>query len=304
MSESKFWSAINISEGRDLVGLRLLAERLVSSGASLADWSSDPDHHRAVFSLVGTASELERSIDEIFSWADEQIDLSKHRGEHPRLGAVDVVPFVPLSPDASGEEADRLAQSIGKVIAERFRLPVFLYRDSGSLTLPELRRGGPDKLRERLKCGDLKADYGPSTPHSRLGVSVFGARTPLVAFNCLTNSTDLELGKQIAAAIRATNGGIAHLQALAFPLASRGGLVQISMNILNPEQTPPHLAYSAVVQACAERGLAVVGTELIGLVPQKSLEAAFVHFLKLESFHSGQVAEWNLFHQNHHQGED
>lgn len=297
------WSAINISEGKDLEGLRCLARQLRRSKAYLADWSADPDHHRAVFSLVGSASQLPFAIEQIFHWAGEHIDLTKHTGEHPRLGAVDVVPFVPLSPEATPIEADELAHSVADNIAKKFNIPAFLYRDSGQLTLPEIRRGGPERLRQRMESGELAPTFGPRLPHPTQGVTVFGARTPLVAFNCLTDSTDLETAKLVAKDLRAANGGVPHLQVMAFPLASRGGVVQISMNILDPQGTPPHIAFLAVSQACAQRGLEVVSTELIGLVPQRALEDAFRHFLKLESFHSGQVAEWNLYH-HHRLGED
>lgn len=297
------WSAINISEGKNLEGLHELARQLRETDAKLADWSADPDHHRAVFSLVGTPSQLPDAIERIFVWANENIDLRRHEGEHPRLGAVDVVPFVPLSSDATAEDADHLAHSLAEHIANKFTIPIFLYRDSGQLTLPEIRRGGAARLRERMEAGELKPTFGPSLPHPSQGVSVFGARTALVAFNCITDSTDLETAKLVAKDLRAANGGIPHLQTLAFPLASRGGVAQISMNILDPRGTPPHIAFLAVSQACAQRGMEVVSAELIGLVPQRALEDAFRHFLKLESFHSGQVAEWNL-HHHHHLGEE
>lgn len=303
MSSPVLWSAINISEGKDLSGLVDLVAALSTKGARLADWSADPDHHRSVLSLVGTPFELATSIGQIFHWADTHIDLTSHRGEHPRLGAVDVVPFVPLSPDANTEIAHQAAQMIASDMAQKFNIPIFLYRDSSAegsrLTLPELRRGGSARLAERMAAGELQPTYGPALPHPRLGVAVFGARTPLVAYNCVTNTKDMEIGRAIAKELRATNGGLPHVQALAFPLASRQGLVQISMNILDPEETPPHLAYLAVVEACASRGLQVLDTELIGLVPKSALEAAFKHFMKLQSFHSGQVAEWNLYSKEH-----
>lgn len=298
MNAPVLWSAINISEGKDLEALNKLALALSGTGALLADWSADPDHHRAVFSLVGTPSDLHSSIEQIFHWADSHIDLADHAGEHPRLGAVDVVPFVPLSRSANTEIAHQAARQTAEDIAKKFNIPIFLYRDSSAegtrLTLPELRRGGSARLAQRMDNGELLPTFGPTAPHPRLGVSVFGARTPLVAYNCVTNCSDLEIGQAIARELRATNGGLPHLQALAFPLASRGGLIQISMNILDPQATPPHQAYLAVVDACKARGLEVIDTELIGLVPQSALEAAFKHFLKLGTFHSGQVAEWNI----------
>jgi glutamate formiminotransferase / 5-formyltetrahydrofolate cyclo-ligase len=299
MNQTILWSAINISEGRDLEALQSLAFSLQSEGAQLADWSADTDHHRSVFSLVGSATQLSSAIEAVFRWAEQHIDLSRHAGEHPRLGAVDVVPFVPLSANATVESAHQVAESTAQFISQKFNIPSFLYRDSSQgqnpLTLPELRRGGLGRLGERMRDGTLKADFGPSEPHPQLGVTVFGARTPLVAFNCVLNTTNIEVGQQIAREIRASNGGTPHLQALAFQLESQGGAVQISMNILNPQETPPHIAYLAVCEASRKRALEVVSSELVGMLPLDSLEQAFCHFLKLDSFHTGQIAEWNLY---------
>lgn len=302
MTDAILWSAINISEGRDTKALQILVDKLGQTGAKLADWSSDSDHHRSVFSLVGTASELEQSIVQIFHWAENRVNLAQHAGEHPRLGAVDVVPFVPLSSAASVDHAREAAQRVAQKVAQKFNIPVFLYRQSSTseppLTLPNLRRGGPSKLRERLENGELRVDFGPTEPHPRLGVSIFGARTPLTAFNCVLNTKDLTLGKAIAREIRASNGGVPHLQALAFVLESRENLVQISMNILEPKETPPHVAYLAVAKACERRQLEIVDSELIGLLQIEALKQAFQHFLKLPTFHTGQIAEWNLITDN------
>jgi len=298
MKEPTLWSAVNVSEGRDLGKLQQLEKILNTSDVQLADWSADPDHNRSVFSLVGTPSALLSAINLMVAWAERHLDLSSHSGEHPRLGAIDVVPFVPLSTDATVEWAHQTAQKVAQSIAINFNIPSFLYRDSTqkreTLTLPELRRGGLERLQSLMEEGSLTPDFGPRTPHPKLGVSVFGARAPLVAFNCVLNTDSLEMGKEIAREIRASNGGVPHLQALAFRLESRSSAVQISMNILNPKETPPHIAYLAVCDACKKRDLEVVSSELIGLLPLESLEKAFCHFLKLESFHSNQIAEINL----------
>lgn len=298
MTEPVVWSAINISEGRDLKGLKALAEYLDSGGFGLADWSADPDHHRSVFTLVGTATALERGVEAIFAWVAQNLDLTSHSGVHPRLGAVDVVPFAPLSKATTIEDAQTIALRIASRIAERFVIPVFLYRESsttpGALTLPDLRRGGPEALKERMIAGELVPNFGPRIPHPTLGVSVFGARPPLTAFNCMIDSYDLEIGRSIAREIRASSGGVPHLQALAFPLESRNGQIQVSMNILDPEATAPHIAYLAVEQACQKRGLGITSSELIGLVPLSALESAFKHFLQLEGFQPNQTAERNL----------
>ena len=298
MFKGQLWSAINISEGRQVEALCRLADELTSSGSQVADWSADADHNRSVFSLVGNREQLLGSLQTLFSWAEQHIDLGQHQGEHPRLGAVDVVPFAPLG-STSMNEAKLAAREAAQTIADDFRLPVFLYRESSPqdalpVTLPFLRKGGLAKLTERIAKGEVRADFGPNVPHPTLGVSVFGARPPLVAYNCVLDTADLELGRKIASLVRHSGGGPQGLQALAFPLAARSGAVQISMNLLEPHITPPHLAFLRVDQVSREFGTKVVSSELIGLIPEKALRDAFCHFLKLESLRPNQIAEQNL----------
>lgn len=298
MSTPIFWSAVNLSEGQRSAELQQLAQRLESESVHLADWSADPDHHRAVFSLVGDERSLLRGLHVIFDWAEQQIDLRQHQGQHPRLGAVDVVPFAPLK-DADLNLARQVSERCAQAIASRYGLPVFLYRESSRsteepLTLPWLRRGGLDGLSERLRCGELRPDLGPSTPHPRLGVTVFGARPPLIAFNCLLDTGDLELGRAIAARVRERGGGPPGVQALAFPLSQRGGAVQISMNLTQPERSPPHVAYLRVREVAASLGAGVVSSELVGLVPEHALRSAFQYFLQLDDLKPCQVVENNF----------
>lgn len=275
-----------------------LADALAASGSQLADWSADADHNRSVFSLVGNREQLLASLRTLFSWAVQHIDLSQHQGEHPRLGAVDVVPFAPLG-STSMSEAKEAAVQVAKIVADEFRVPIFLYRESSPqealpVTLPFLRKGGLARLSERIAEGEVRPDFGPGSPHPTLGVSVFGARPPLVAYNCVLDTADLDLGRKIASLVRHSGGGPPALQALAFPLAARSGAVQISMNLLDPNITPPHVAFLRVDQVSREFGTKVVSSELIGLIPEKALRDAFCHFLKLESLRPNQIAEQNL----------
>jgi glutamate formiminotransferase len=298
MSKPLIWSAINISEGRQVEALTELADSLAKTGAQLADWSADADHNRSVFSLIGDPVSLGSGLRLIFEWALRHVDIRQHQGHHPRLGAVDVVPFAPLG-QTTMDQAREVGWSCASDIAERFRVPIFLYRESSSsqdlpLTLPYLRKGGLEQLAQRLSAGEVKSDFGPDLPHPTLGVSVFGARPPLVAYNCVLDTTDLEIGRTIASQVREKGGGPRGLQALAFPLEHRGGAVQISMNLLEPGVTPPHLAYLKVVEVAQRYGATVTSSELIGLVPQEALRAAFRHFLKLEDLRPNQVAEENL----------
>ncbi len=294
------WSAINISEGRDVNALGELADGLegLAHGPVLADWSADADHNRSVFSLIGDQDSLTQGLLYLYDWAVRHIDLRRHEGHHPRLGAVDVVPFAPLG-GSTIEQAKVVALQCAQVVAERFELPIFLYRDSSRssdlpITLPFLRRGGLTELTQRLQRGEIQSDLGPPAPHPSLGVSVFGARPPLVAYNCVLDTDDMGIGKQIASKVRASAGGPAGLQALAFPLQGRAGAVQISMNLLEPAATPPHVAFLKVAEVAAEFGTTVTSSELIGLVPQEALRAAFAYFLKLDGLRPNQVAEENL----------
>lgn len=298
MTRHHIWSAINISEGQDLGCLKALALSLKKANVNLADWSADPDHNRSVFSLLDTASSLQKGIDIIFDWAFKNLNIATHSGQHPRLGAVDVVPFSPLD-QAGMQEAKEVARACAQSIAEKFGVPIFLYRDSSSdplhpLTLPQLRKGGLATLTAKLKSRQLNSSFGPAIPHPRLGVSVFGARPQLVAFNCMLDSADLDLGRAIAKKVRETGGGLDGVQALAFKLCSKKGAVQISMNLTKPEVTPPHLAYLKVVEEAGRLGIAVTSSELVGLVSDRALQAAFKHFLKIEALKPGQIAELNL----------
>lgn len=298
MAKPLIWSAINISEGRNVQALTELADRLTESGLNLADWSADADHNRSVFSLIEDGEGLRTGLRIIFRWASENIDLSQHQGHHPRLGAVDVVPFAPLG-STSMEQAREVGWNCAVEIADVFEIPIFLYRESSKsrdmpVTLPFLRKGGLEQLALRLSQGEVKNDLGPPLPHPTLGVSVFGARPPLVAFNCVLDSNDLAVGKLIAAQVRERGGGPKGVQALAFPLDKRGGAVQISMNLLEPGETPPHVAFLKVVEVAQKYGATVTSSELIGLVPQEALRAAFRHFLKLDDLRPNQVAEENL----------
>ena len=298
MPKPLIWSAINLSEGRDVEALTELADSLGEAGLHLADWSADADHNRSVFSLVESPEGLRQGLHIIFDWAVRHIDMSRHQGQHPRLGAVDVVPFAPLG-ETTMEQAKEVGRNCATEISDTYGVPIFLYRESSAspdlpLTLPFLRKGGLEGLVQRWADGEVKNDLGPGQPHPTLGVSIFGARPPLVAFNCVLDSNDIAIGKLVAAQVRERGGGPKGVQALAFPLEQRGGAVQISMNLLEPGLTPPHLAFLKVAEVAQKYGANIISSELIGLVPQEALRAAFRHFLKLDDLRPNQVAEENL----------
>ncbi len=313
MPESEiFHSAPNLSEGRSPALISDIQLRLSPiQGLELADVSSDHDHHRTVVSLIGPAPVLQQAILALFEIASTHIDMSQHRGEHPRVGAVDVVPFIPLW-STPMDSAIKAAQETAAMVAERFNLPVYLYeyaaKQESRRTLPQVRKGQMEGLAQQLTRGENLPDFGPAAIHPKLGACIVGARRPLAAYNVVLKSNDLDIAKQIAKSIRtlktkpvgaeqvsakdlATSGtypavsgavsGGQQIRALAIRLDSRER-VQISMNLINPAQTGILDAYLAVAAAAAKFGIEIESSELIGLTSQSLLLDVAAHFLKLE----------------------
>ena len=266
----------NVSEGRDSAIIAELESAITGvPGVVHLGTASDPDHNRTVFTYVAdSADPLRDATLRLFEVAARRIDLRQQKGEHPRVGAVDVVPFVPLD-GTEMSECVTLAHEVGRAVAHRFDLPVFLYEHAASSEhrrlLPAIRSGGLDRLSRAMAHADWKPDYGPSEPHPSAGVSIIGARRILIAFNVQLASDDMELAGAIARAVRESNGGLPAVRALPIRLASRG-LVQVSMNLIDYEVTSLWQAFEAVRREADARGVAVVSSEIIGLAPA----AAFV----------------------------
>ena len=272
----------NLSEGRRPAALRRLLDAVRVPGVKVLDASSDPDHHRAVFTLAGQAEALHQGLLGLFEAALETIDLRGHTGVHPRVGAVDVVPFVPLE-GGTMDEAAAAARRLGQAVAERFRVPVFLYGEAhpGHRQLAEIRRGGlhgPCGLAERMAT-DLtdpadpgwRPDFGPSHPHPTAGAVAIGARFFLIAFNVPLATDDLATARHIARRVRESSGGLPAIKALGVPLPSQGR-VQVSMNLVDYRRTSLQAALDAVRREARVLGVEVAGTELIGLLPEAALE--------------------------------
>jgi glutamate formiminotransferase / 5-formyltetrahydrofolate cyclo-ligase len=287
----------NVSEGRRLDVIAAIAEAVRAvDGIRLLDCSSDPSHNRSVFTLAGTADAVEQAVFVLFERALSAIDLRAHRGEHPRLGAVDVVPFVPIE-DVSMAECVALARRVGAAVASRFNLPVYLYEEASAdpsrTHLEDIRRGEFEGLAARMATAGWAPDFGPSTPHPTAGATVIGARRPLIAYNINLATDCLDVAMKIAAAIRHSGGGYPFVKALGIPLAARG-IVQVSMNLTNYEETPIHRVFEAVKREAARYGVAVLESEIVGLVPSAALTAAAAHYLQLAHFTSAQVLEHQL----------
>jgi glutamate formiminotransferase len=287
----------NVSEGRrrDVVESMARAVR-AASGVRLLDCSSDPSHNRSVFTLVGDESGVEAGIMALFDRAVSDLDLRTHRGEHPRIGVVDVVPFVPLEAATMGD-CVALARRVGAAVADRFRVPVYLYGeaavDPARSRLEDIRRGGLEGLAARMAAPGWAPDFGPLTLHPSAGVSAVGARMPLVAFNVNLDTDRLDVAKAIAAAIRESGGGLPFVKALGIRLEARG-IVQVSMNLTNYEATPIARAFDAVKHEARRHGVNVLESEIVGLVPSAALSANPEHDLQLVGFTRDKVLENRL----------
>jgi glutamate formiminotransferase len=250
----------------------------------------DPDHNRMVVSLLGSPAGLREAVLRLFEVAADNIDLSRHQGVHPRIGAVDVVPFVPLA-STTMEQARQLAQEVAAQVASRFDLPVLLYEESARSparkNLPDLRRQG---LQERLHQDG--PDFGPAQLHPRLGATVMGARRPLVAFNLVLESQDLELARSIARHLRS----LPSVRSLGFWLESQQK-VQVSVNLTDPEQVDLDQVFEEVLSQASAHGVALHSSELIGLAPALSFVRMARHRLKMTSLQPGQLLEWNVLHR-------
>ena len=262
----------NVSEGRDGAILATL-ERTFARSASVLDVHADPDHNRAVFTLVGEPASLADALLAGIAAAVALVDLRMHSGVHPRVGAVDVVPLVTFPHDDMAL-AKATARDVARRIGEELGLPVFLYGEVGSGRRPAFyRRGGLEELRHRVDVGELVPDAGPRTVDSRSGAVLVGARRPLIAYNLDLATNDVEVAREIAAVVRESGGGMPGVQAIGLRLPG-SGRVQVSMNVLDLERAPLHEVVARVKAEALARGAPVSGGELVGLVPERVLSAA------------------------------
>lgn len=284
----------NVSEGRrPEVVARLAAAVTSAPGVRLLDLSSDPDHNRSVMTLAGEARDLRAGLLSLYEAALSEIDLTRHEGVHPRVGAVDVVPFVPLD-DTPMEAAVAAAEDLASEVADRFGLPVFLYeraaRKPGRRLLADIRRGGFEGLPARFADPEQAPDFGPARVHPTGGATVIGARFFLIAFNAVLDTPDVSIARAVARKVRESGGGLPAVRALGVFLASRG-LAQVSMNLVDYRQTSVWSALKRVRQEAAALDARVVETELIGLMPEEAAAGVVREALQLPGFTSGRVLE-------------
>jgi len=285
-------SVPNFSEGRDRATIDAIGGA-IERHARLLDVHSDPDHNRSVFTLVGAEDELVGALLAAAAVARERIDLRRHEGAHPRIGAADVVPVVPIVPEDM-ERARACARTLGRRLGEELALPVFLYGELSPGRGPAFfRTGGPAELQRRLDDGELSPDFGPPTLDERAGGVIVGARRPLIAFNVNLSGATVDVAREIASVVRERGGGFPGVRALGLDLPS-AGVVQVSMNVEDWEAAALHEIVARVEEEARARGAAVLGAELVGLMPAGAALAAAGSLLGIEGFDASRVLELRL----------
>jgi glutamate formiminotransferase / 5-formyltetrahydrofolate cyclo-ligase len=287
----------NISEGRDGAAIAAIADAVRGvAGVRLLDVQSDATHHRSVLTFAGDRGPLLAAVLAMFEAVLPRVDLRRHRGEHPRLGAVDVVPFVPIE-GATMADCVALARDAAAAVAARFAVPVYLYEDAATTparrNLEDIRRGEFEGLAAKMQGADWAPDAGPAAPHPSAGATVIGARMPLIAYNINLATDRLDVAKKIAAAVRMSSGGFRFVKAMGLALEDRG-IVQVSMNLTNFEKTPIFRVFETVKREAARYGVTVLESEVVGLVPAAALVQTAEYYLQLDGFRASQVLETQL----------
>lgn len=287
----------NFSEGRDTKKIEAIIDGFRGKeGVKLLDYSSDKDHNRTVVSIAGEPQAVKTAVLNAVATAQKLIDLTKHEGQHPRMGATDVVPFIPIK-NVSDEEALTLAKEVGEAIAKDYKIPVFFYERSASAShrenLADVRKGQFEGMAEKMKDAKWKPDCGPDAPHPTAGVTAVGFRAPLVAFNVNLDTPNLEIATAIGKKVRHIGGGLRYCKAMGVDLAERKQ-TQVSMNLTDFNKTPIYFALELIKVEARRYGVNVVGSEVIGLVPLKALVDCADYYLQLENFSPDQVLETKM----------
>lgn len=284
----------NFSEGRDLDKIEKIVKSFQGKdGVKLLDYQNDEDHNRLVVTVVGKPGALKTALYEAFRSALDVIDMRRHKGQHPRMGAVDVVPFVPIK-NVSMAEAVDLSIQIAKHVSETFNLPVFLYEASATRperrNLANIRKGQFEGMADKIKIPEWKPDFGPEKIHPTAGVTALGARMPLVAFNVNLDTDNLAIANDIAKKVRHISGGLRYCKGIGVKLEERG-MVQVSMNMTDYTKTALYRSFELIKMEAERYGVNVVGSEVIGLVPMAALIDTAVYYMGIENFSMEQVLE-------------
>ena len=287
----------NFSEGRDLDKIeKILAAFRGKEGVKLLDYQSDEDHNRLVVTVVGEPAPLQNALIEAMGIAIKVIDMRQHKGQHPRMGAIDVVPFIPIK-NVSMTTAVDISKDVARKVSEKYHLPVFLYEKSTThperRNLANIRKGQFEGMAEKMKHPEWKPDFGPEQIHPTAGVTAIGARMPLVAFNVNLDTDQLAVADQIAKKVRHTSGGLRYCKGIGIELKAKG-IVQVSMNMTDYTQTALYRSFELIKMEAKRYGVNVVGSEIVGLVPIEALIDTAAYYLGLEDFRMEQVLEAKL----------
>jgi len=288
----------NFSEGRDLKKIEKIVEPFRGKdGIKLLDYQNDEDHNRAVVTVVGAPEPLKAAIIEAVGVAIDVIDMRQHQGQHPRMGAVDVVPFIPVK-NISPQEAVDISRDVAVKVADQYNLPVFLYEKSATRAqrqnLANIRKGQFEGMAEKIKQPEWSPDFGPAQIHPSAGVTAIGARMPLVAYNVNLDTGNLEIADQIAKKVRHISGGLRYCKGIGIELKDRG-IVQVSMNMTDYTKTALYRVFELIKIEARRFGVNVVGSEIIGLVPMEALTDSAAYYLGLEDFSMEQVLETRIW---------
>jgi glutamate formiminotransferase len=284
----------NFSEGRDLDKIEKIVKSFQGKdGVKLLDYQNDEDHNRLVVTVVGEPNALKTALYDAFRSALDVIDMRRHKGQHPRMGAVDVVPFIPIKNVSMTETVD-LSIQIAKHVSEAFNLPVFLYEASATRperrNLANIRKGQFEGMADKIKTSEWKPDFGPKKIHPTAGVSAIGARMPLVAFNVNLDTDNLAIANDISEKVRHISGGLRYCKGIGVKLEERG-MVQVSMNMTDFTKTALYRSFELIKMEAKRYGVNVVGSEVIGLVPMAALIDTAVYYMGIENFSMDQVLE-------------
>jgi glutamate formiminotransferase / 5-formyltetrahydrofolate cyclo-ligase len=283
----------NVSEGRDRDIVESIANAANGSGRKVIDLSMDPDHNRSVITIVGEAQGLAEGVVALAKKASELIDLNLHSGEHPRMGAVDVIPFIPVCGVTMGD-CVALSRTVGQRIAKDLGIPVYLYEEAATShyrrNLAEIRKGEFEGFTEKIARAEWKPDYGEAKVHPTAGVVAVGAREFLIAYNIELASSDVTVAREIASAVRFSSGGLRYVKALGLTLADRG-IVQVSMNLTNFKKTPVLRVFDLVKLEASRRGVEVIGSEIVGTIPRAALYDVARMALQIRAFSHDLILE-------------
>ncbi|MCK5847826.1 MAG: glutamate formimidoyltransferase [Caldisericia bacterium] len=287
----------NISEGRNAEIVEACVNEVRNiSGVKLVDYSSDPDHNRSVITFVGTSEPVKEAAFALTKKAQELIDLTKHSGTHKRMGAVDVIPFIPLG-ETTMDECKKASEELAERIGNELDIPVYLYANSSKRKhckkLPTIRKGEFEKFEEKIKLDKWKPDFGPCKKHCTFGCVAIGAREFLVAFNVYLNTSDVKVADTIAKSLRESGGGHMHLQAMGMYIDEKA-MVQVSMNILNFKKLPLYRLVEMIRTEARRWGYEIRETELIGLIPLQAVLNSLAYYIQLPSLSTSQIVEMKI----------